>query len=218
MSAEERHLAVSEFLDRHRGESDLISLADRLASDPEARRFYRRARALDGLAAALDELPREEPPVEVWQRIAAETSVDAGPVRGWGRRPEASGNRLLLLAAAGLLAIAALSVLLLWPQLTGEPDEPTVESQLAEVEVGARAGEMDPARFFDLATEILEADRSYRRELLALMTAIEQELGSGEGDVEEGRRSDFSDRRSDPRARGNELEGGSSDGVRIEMY
>jgi hypothetical protein len=218
-SNEENLLPISSFLDQYRNAADLIDLADRLASDSGARTFYRQARALDGTLDVLEQLPSREPPVAVWKKIAETAELDPGPTR-WGTSGRASRPRLVLVAAAVALAIFAGWALFVGPRTAQrEQGEAAPEASLAQIEIGARAGEMTANRFFALTTEILEADRSYRRELLKLMNSIEREMASEESATEVRTTSDFSDRQSDPRIRGvDEFESQRGDRLRIDLF
>lgn len=217
---------ISALLDDQKVSQHLLASIDRIAGDDSARRYYLRARALEGLIDSLESPPRQEPPASVWSRIAAEAEVEVGPM-GWGRAPvrlpipRASHPVRTWLAAAVLVVLSVLAGA--WWQQRSSDRESAFDSgaQLAQIEIGARSGEMTPNRFVDLAAEILEADRSYRRELLGLMVTIEREMAGEEISLEPSAGSDFDDRRGEEgRGSGDfgELDTRRRDGVSINVF
>lgn len=177
---------ISALIDGQLDPELLLATLDYLVNTPSARELYREARALDGLLQALGQAPaRERPGADLWQRILAgsvedsvEGSADTSPQPTASRfapaRLGAQSRRLLAAAAAVILVgvgLASLRVL----ESQRRPVPSARLSELPEVVLGERSGEMSDDRFVALATELLQADPRYRREMLELMTAIERE-------------------------------------------
>lgn len=183
-------IAVSSLVDGALPQSELLPTLDHLLACPACRAFYRDARALGGLLAppaahagpagetdgpaALEE---PEPSAkgateEVWRRIAAESTRRRLPVFT-GRVARAAA--VLLLAAGGWWA--ASRDLAPLPGRGGAP---------REVVLGAASGQMSEARFVEIATEVLEAEPRYRREMLRVLAEVARETGRPEGPVEDG--------------------------------
>jgi hypothetical protein len=164
----------------------LLQVIDRLVEEPSARHFYRRARVLDGLVEATEPLPRAEAPTEVWQRIATATGQAPGtlPFRVHSL-PRLSTRIFAPLAAAAALVIAV--SLGFWVNAQRPTRGALMEVgavDVGDITIGGRAGQMTDERFFALATEILEADRHYRRELVEVIQLVESALPSEMGSAE----------------------------------
>ncbi|HUP24335.1 MAG TPA: hypothetical protein VNB06_15495 [Thermoanaerobaculia bacterium] len=164
----------------------LLQVIDRLVEESSARRFYRRARALDGLVEATEPLPRTEAPNEVWQRIASATGQSPGTLPFRARSLPRLSTRILapLVAAAALVIAVSLGV---WANAQRPTRGALMEvgaADVGDITIGGRAGQMTDERFFALATEILEADRHYRREMLEVIQLVESALPSEMGSAE----------------------------------
>ncbi len=199
--AEPHELALAEISALIDGEADVartLEVVDLLVDSEDAREFYRRSRALDGLVQAAATVPRVEAPAMLWERIAKATEQTpedrqrarlALPARS--SRLRVGGRTLLAAAAVILVGLAG------WWTATSlrrntEQDLSRRAEQLAQISIGSRAGDMNDDRFLELATEILEADRRYRREMLALIGEVESELRV-EGSFEERRLGDLNE-------------------------
>jgi hypothetical protein len=188
--AERLEIDLSALVDGELEPQRLLSLIDRLVDEPAARRFYRRVRALDGLVEAVEPLPRAEAPNEVWQRIAAATGQTPGALPFRARRGPRLAPKILapLVAAAAVVIAISLGV---WTNRERAPGAPAVEEGAAAVEsditIGAREGQMTDERFLALATEILEADQHYRREMVEIIQLVESALPSEMGSAEPSR-------------------------------
>ncbi len=185
---------ISALLDGELPQDQLIATLDYLVATPGAQRFYRQARALEGLLAAADSSSarevtrREHRPSwrDLEERLETADQSDDGfeppgvPEITHHRARKSSFTssapvRLFFAAAAGVLILMiGLSSWQVW-QNGGAGQELPEIAQLDSVTVGARAGEMTDGRFLDLAREILESDRRYRLEMLALMSAVDEQ-------------------------------------------
>lgn len=144
-----------------------IELLDHLTRCAECRTFYLQARALDGLAAGLRPGAAEPAPrPEVWERIRRAVPARAVPVR---RAIPAWALRAAALVVLGLgLAFA------LW-QTSATPES---EPPRIEVLADESARDMSEARFVELASEVLRADRRYQRAMLQVMSEVlEDDVG-----------------------------------------
>lgn len=197
--------AVSALVDRQFEPDELLEIVDRIAADPHLRRFYQHSRALGGLLESLQPTPREEAPAHVWRRIAERSGEPAGGgMRLAERRPRRTGSTWArfgsrLAIAAGIVAVVASSWLLLrgpdsrWDRLRESPlsvletlDGAPEEGDSIAVEIG-ESDRMTEGRFVELATELLQADRRYRREMLRLISTVEETLQVEESAVGERR-------------------------------
>lgn len=175
---------LSALLDGELAPDRLLDTIDALVDSEACRAFYRQARALDGLIAATEPSPTEEPPRDIWTRIAeaAGLPADGG---GWSApRPRWLGPLVGTLAATVLVAIVAFGVRdRRIPSPT--PSAPVVEeSDLDAITIGGNRGTMTDERFLALAEELLGAERHYRREMAEIILAVESslpsEMGTGE--------------------------------------
>ncbi len=187
--SDERYLAqISSLIDGELGRDDLLDALDYLVGTPSAREFYRSARAVDGLFQGLGRKPVSEPPSrDLWKRIserarepgdtpvrASSESAPAG-VSHFPGAPRTTAARVWLAAAAVVLlaALGLISTRVWESRPISITSSPPIERP-SEVVVGGAEGEMTDSRFLLLATELLEADRRYRQEMLALMAAVEE--------------------------------------------
>lgn len=207
---------VSALLDGELPHSRVLEVVDRLLDTAECRDFYRKSRALSGLVAATSTTALERAPDHVWEKIAEQsgfegsgTSASSSPgllerVNGWLSRWVQTEMGPLVATVAILIALAGLT----WVGLRdGSSDRPgnlggvesasgsASETSGRTVELGSDE-DMSESRFIDLATEILQADERYRRELLKLMSDIEGRPTAEEG-FSEGMR-ERSERNSGP--------------------
>jgi hypothetical protein len=210
---------ISALLDGELPPDRLLEAIDALVDSPECRAFYRRARALDGLIAAAEPSPAEEPPRDVWSRIAQSAGLPGAESLAWGgRRARWIGPLVGTLAATVLVAIVAFGVRNVQRERPESPRPPAIaETDLDAITIGGNLGEMTDERFLALAEELLGADRHYRREMAEIILTVESAMPSEIGTLEpqrtgEGRESSLA--RSDL----DSAEGGptsSSRGVRI---
>lgn len=183
---EERYLAqVSALIDGEIDREQLLPTLDYLVNTGRAREFYRQARAIDGVLHGFGEKPtREQPGVELWRRIVDDATAVTPAADESSRGDDVSEpqaphwwSRHGWLAAAATLILAVLVWVGLGSPVSDQP-ESTVDGDrvaaLEEVTIGGRAGEMTDSRFLSLATELLQADRRYRQEMLELMVAVEE--------------------------------------------
>lgn len=177
---------ISALLDDELEHDRLLEVIDLLVDDAGSRNFYRRSRVLGGLMAAHEPLPTVDASRETWHRIATAVGAPAPDLEPSSRR-----RSLVIgpwLAAAALLVAVAAGVLLSIggaPTTGPGPDPAAVEEeQLADITVGSRPDSMTEERFITLATELLEADRRYRREMVEIINAVDSE-SSGESRSDE---------------------------------
>lgn len=190
---------VSALLDGELPHARVLEVVDRLLDTHECRDFYRKSRALSGLVAATSTTALERAPDHVWQRIAQQSGFDGSRdgevtspgllerINQWLSRWVQTEMGPLIATAAILVALAGLT----WVGLRdGSSDRPRAatnsagESQTASDDRTVQLGsdeDMSESRFIDLATEILQADERYRRELLKLMSDIEGRPTAEEG-------------------------------------
>jgi putative zinc finger protein len=184
---ETHQIALSSLLDGALPPGEVAETVDHLLDCPTCRAFYRDARALQAALArsgataspassgmsAARVIPISAPEGlasdEVWRRIEAESARRARRAR----RPAAWALRV---AAGLLLAVAAA-----W----GVSQQMGRGAMPREVVLGGESGRMSQARFVEIATEVLEADPSYRREMLRVMREADEVAGS-EAPVDEG--------------------------------
>ena len=187
---ETHEIAISAIVDGALPSAEVPEALDHLLDCPSCRAFYRDSRALQralarpagaaGAAGGSAPLARVLPAAdlapdeadeadEVWRRIEQESTRRA-------RRPAAWALRV---AAGLLLAVAAV-----WgaTQQAGRDGA-------REVVLGGESGRMNQARFVEIATEVLEADPRYRREMLRVMQAADEVAGP-EAPVDYGRGSE----------------------------
>lgn len=154
---EEFELLASAFVDDELSRDETVSLLDHLATCDPCRLFYREARSLQEAFTAppvLAVLPNT-----TWQRIESRARSRPG-VPAWAWR-----------TAAGLfLAIVVWQV----AQVRVAPfsDPPSVQVSLEESK-----GSMSDARFVELTTEVLRADRRYHQAMLQVMREVNQATG-----------------------------------------
>ncbi|HVS12647.1 MAG TPA: hypothetical protein VMV46_01890 [Thermoanaerobaculia bacterium] len=183
---------ISALLDGELPPDRLFEAIDALVDSPECRTFYRRARALDGLIAAAEPSPAEEPPRDVWSRIADAAGLPGGDASGWGaRRARWVGPLVGTLAATVLVAIVAFGVRSAQRE-RGESPQPNAiaATDLDAITIGGNRGEMTDERFLALAEELLGADRHYRREMAEIILTVESALPSEMGTLEPQRTGD----------------------------
>ena len=179
-------------VDGHLDRESLLQTIDFLVRSEEGRAFYRESRELDGLLEAGGQrsaTPHQRLDARVWsgikERVESQSSNQTARVvaledrKGRQREDdsESKSHPVWILAAAIFAAVLGLASYELWQdRSSGTPDAGVQVASLdQEVEVGSSPDSMNDERFFDLATELLEADRKYRKEMLALMTAVEDE-------------------------------------------
>lgn len=178
----------------------LLEVVDRLLDEPAAQRFYRRARALSGMVEAVDAAVRTEAPPEVWRRIAGAVAPNTGseeatepqPRNGgaWRTRERRTFGAHLpgwaAFAVAAALLVAVLATGWLLRRDTGSLREPAQAADaIASVDVGQ--GNMTDSRFVQIATELLSADRHYRREMVDIIQTVEADLPAEMGSSEDER-------------------------------
>lgn len=195
---------VSALLDGELPHSRVLEVVDRLLDTSECRDFYRKSRALSGLVAATSTTAPERAPDHVWEKIAQEAGFDATDdgaaaapglldhINQWLSRWVQTEVGPLVATAAILVALAGLT----WVGLRdGSSDRPGGPGATAGDPTSIVDGSMDgsmtvrlgsdedmsESRFIDLATEILQADERYRRELFKLMSDIEGRPTAVEG-------------------------------------
>lgn len=163
--------ALSAVVDGELDSVDLLPSLDHLADCPSCREFYRQARRLDGAVLAFEaSRDSEAPPPAVWERIA-ESGAPPAPASTRGRwLPRLAA---VLVVGFGIWALQRMPASPR-PAATGE----------VEVVLASDGGRMDDARFVELATEVLEADRTFHRKMLEVMTAV-TEYESREGSLGE---------------------------------
>ena len=194
-AVDEQYFArISSLLDGEFEQDQLLETLDFLVGTQQARKFYKNARALQGLvesAESTEARTQVRPDPTGWAAVTkrlqdgpqeAEVPTRATPFPLSKPSPPANENQgpswIMGLAAAALLAtVGWLSVQFLdsVPRGNTPPETATVRdgSSTPELTIGAEEGHMTDSRFIELATEIVEADRKYREEMLALMTAIQ---------------------------------------------
>ncbi|HVS64014.1 MAG TPA: hypothetical protein VMT85_11000 [Thermoanaerobaculia bacterium] len=181
---------VSALLDGELPPDRLLDVIDELVDSEACRTFYRQARALDGLIAAAEPSPNEEPPRDVWTRIADAAGLPGES--GWSaQRPRWIGPLVGTIAATVLVAIVAFGVRNA-QRSAPLPSEPAVvdDSQLEAITIGGNRGAMTDERFLAIAEELLGADRHYRREMAEIILTIESSLPSEMGSLEPQRTGD----------------------------
>lgn len=165
---ETHQIAASALLDGALPPAEVADTVDHLLDCPACRAFYRDARALQKALA-----PERED--ELWRRIEAESARRTRRARWTGA--------WALRAAAGLL----LAVAVVWgvSQQVGRGAMPR------EVVLGSESesGRMSQARFVEIATEVLQAKPTYRREMLRVMREADEVAGP-EAPVDEGNASE----------------------------
>jgi hypothetical protein len=209
---------ISALLDGELAPERLLDAIDTLVESAAGRAFYRQARALDGLIAAAEPSSAEEPPREVWARIAASTGFPAAAGRWSAHRPRWIGPLVGTLAATVLVAIVGFGVRSAQQGAPPTPGPRVVEdSGFDSITIGGNRGAMTDERFLALAEELLGADRHYRREMAEIILAIESSLPTESGTGEAQRTSDWVES-SPARPELDSIEGGpgsSTPGVRI---
>jgi hypothetical protein len=170
----------------------MLAVIDRLVEDPGSRAFYRRARALDGLVEATEPLPRTEAPNEIWQRIANATGQSPGTLPFRARTLARLSPKVLAPLVAAAAVVIAISLGLWTNSHRGTPGEPVDIAAIdsGDITIGGREGQMTDERFLALATEILEADQHYRREMIEIIQLVESALPSEMGSAEPTRLGD----------------------------
>lgn len=171
---EEHAAELSALLDGEIDRGILLPTLDHLARCAPCRDFYRRARALDGTLALVRENDR---------------GTGHGSLPGWREVERRSRRRLphrRALAwsgrlAAGLLAAAGLAAAL---GTLGGPEAPPPGS-VVEVRLEGDRGHMDEARFLELATELLRADRRYHLAMEQVLAEVNRRTFGREGSAEE---------------------------------
>jgi negative regulator of sigma E activity len=182
---------ISALLDGELHNERLLATIDELVESESCRTFYRQARALDGLIAAAEPTPAEEPPHHVWSRIADATGISS-EAGGWGApRPRWLGPLIGTVAATVLVAIVAFGVRSAQRSGPLAMEAPVVDdAQLDAITIGGKSGQMTDERFLALAEELLGADQHYRREMAEIILAIESSMPSELGSLEPQRTGD----------------------------
>jgi hypothetical protein len=182
-----KHAAeLSALVDGELAAERLLPVLDHLAQCVECRSFYRQTRTLHGLVSNLDPTSAEgEPPAAIWGRIevASKPYLQSGVLptaslpaassqswRGWGARLAA-----LLLLGFGLWAFG----------LSPGAARDSLAKGEVEILLEGDEGRMTEARFLEIASEILRADRRYHEEMLQVMSAVAE--SSGREGSDEGR-------------------------------
>ena len=182
----------------HDGELDRegqVEMLDHLVRCSGCRGFYLAARGLAGLVAAVHApAAAEQPSPEVWKRIE-ESAVSREPSQA---RPGAWPRvwRFPVPAwAAAAAAAAFLLVLFGVPLLRGPVPSGAPVTTGAEIRLGANPSGMDDARFVELTTTVLGADRKYREAFYEVMKQVVQDTQGNQPSMdgplppEEGRES-----------------------------
>lgn len=165
----------------HDGELDRggqVEMIDHLVRCAGCRDFYRDARGLDGLAAALREPATvEQPAPEIWRRIdRASRSRWPARMRGgafaWVRR--------VPVPAWAAAAVAAVALVVLGSPLGPGRVPATSVAGGAAIRLGENPGGMDDERFVALTTSVLGADRKYREAFYQVMKQVVEDTGDRE--------------------------------------
>jgi hypothetical protein len=193
---DDRYLGrISALIDGEFDPDSLLATVDFLVRSKEARAFYRESRELNGLLEGTGQRsasPGQRVDTRVWAGIKQQVETDSSKPNAelvdltaarTARNEEAStsshhrSSPVWILAAAVFAAVLGLASYELWQDRNPAARDSGMQlaSLSEEVEVGGAPESMNDERFFDLATELLEADRKYRREMLALMVAVEDE-------------------------------------------
>lgn len=166
---------ISALIDGELSRDDLLKSIDMILENGDARRFYNEARALESLVSRHRETDpmHEELPNGLWDKIEKEY-----------RQPEAKVVRLggvftkvWAAAAAILIAVGIWAGVWQLPQATALP-------QPVNITLSENKGEMTEKRFVELASELLQADRSYHRKMLEVMQTVTEGNFVAEGSLE----------------------------------
>ena len=170
-SCDEHEVNVSALLDGELHGDDVLQCVDHLLTCRECRRLYGDARGMEDLLAA----------AQAYSHVSGETA------QLWDKAqktaPPPSRVAILRVAPPWAWRIAAtlVAATALWlfgaSRLSRGPDQDTT----IHVQVGARPELMNEDRFVDVTRELLESDRRYRRKMLEILTAVNQDAESGEG-------------------------------------
>lgn len=188
---ERQEMALSSWLDGETAgdAAPAVEVLDHLVRCPSCRAFYREARALDGvLAGVRPAAPAAEPPPErLWEGIRDAASLEGSR---WSRLPAWSlrAAALLLVGLGLLFALAA-------PAPEGSENGADVMVELAADD------DMTEARFVELTTEVMRADRRFHFAMLDVMQQVVEDT-EGEGSSHERRSKESGDdRENDKEAR-----------------
>lgn len=165
---------LSSWLDGQLDRPGQVETLDHLVRCAACREFYRDARALDGMLASVRE-PADtvSPGPEVRRRI--EQAVR--PRRtGWGTTE--------FLRVAAVLVISVGLGWFFWGGLNG-----VTPSSEIDVQLGERAGRMSEQRFFELTTEVLQAEPRYHTVMYEVMEQVLRDTADDEASIEGSRSS-----------------------------
>lgn len=144
-------LLASLALDDEIDHDELLRLLDAMADDPDARRFWREARAAQAMIA----------------RAGASVPTDRSA------RPQPAPRRSrrgLAVAAVGVAAAIVVGLGLV--RMRAVDPGPGTTTTAYDVRLGENAGAMSDERFVDLAVELLRSDERYRDEMFALLDEV----------------------------------------------
>jgi hypothetical protein len=169
----------------HDGELDRPgqgAMIDHLIECAGCRDFYRDARELGALAAAVGTpAGAAEPSPGLWRRIERAARRDAeaagrAPSPGWLRRLPAPAWAVAGVAAAVVVMVA-------WRGLPGGPAAAPAPVK-APIRIGGDPGGMDDARFLALTAQVLQADRRYREAFYQVMKQVVEDTAGHEASMD----------------------------------
>lgn len=182
-NCEDYEVLISSWLDDEAPGAQQVEWVDHLVRCAGCRDFYRQARSLEGVLAAVRTPARAEAlPSDLWRRIA-----DAGRVESRRVSPARRLPTWALRAAAVLVVAVGLPFALRQGWSGRDPAVPPVPRTL-EVRLGENPESMDDARFVGVATELLRADRRYHAAMYRLMDQVVRDSAAAEMPIDEGPR------------------------------
>jgi predicted anti-sigma-YlaC factor YlaD len=170
---EHREVEVSAFLDGELGRASSLGVVDHLLECPSCREFFHQARSLETpVTGVLGDGGESEMLAALWPEV-----------EGAGARSAASGRRRLLrwsLAAAAVVVVGiGLALGFGRTALLGHN-----EGDIVRVRLTSNPGQLNEERFVTMTTQLLQADPRYRREMLAILRAVDRLDGAGEGQAD----------------------------------
>jgi len=177
---------VSAWLDGELERAEQRGMLDHLMRCARCRDFYLEARALSGLlAVAGAPAAAEQPSPEVWERIERSAlSERSARDRGRGRAPW-PGLAWARRVPIGAFAAAAAVLLVVLAAYVARPWSREVPPTAGTaIRIGDDAGRMNDARFVELTTEVLRADRRYRAAFYEVMRQVAQDTADNEASVD----------------------------------
>ena len=172
-------LELSALVDGELEREERVKILDRLAMESECRDLYLEIRRMEEVVRSA-ELPGTLPG-RLWRAVQKRVG-HPGSVRGSGGW---SWLRPVPVPAWALGVSAVLLLLLLvWGNVStlSEPRGPRLQSGVTiRVGLGSDEAGMDDQRFVQLTTELLRADRRYRRKMLEVMQEVDGSAFIAEG-------------------------------------